>query len=183
MNKKISKTLLVLLITYLVAFYILKYAFPHIFLEMLISPNVIKLGDFLQSWTGYEHLYKLLATMLTLYLYVCAGCGKFKFKWYEAIYIVLGAVVCQCCFKFTPELYTHTTIFVMLLLSLLCKGNFAYSVVAFGIHGYMSQFLLSVRGFETILQYYNLATGLMLSLEGYVWLMVLALFFSLRRVK
>ncbi len=183
MNKKISKTLLVLFIIYAIAFYILKYAFPEIFIEMLISPTVMKFANFVDSWIGYQHIFKLCTTILTLYLFVCSSCGRFKFKWYELLYILIGSILCRCCIEFAPDFYTHTSISIMFLLAYLCKGRLSYSVSSFIIHGYLSQLTFKIKGFETIILHYNLVNGLMLSLEVYMWLIVLALFFSLKESK
>lgn len=180
MNKKISKTLLVLLIAYTIAFYILKYAFPELLLEMLVSPNVMKLGNFIDSWIGYQQITKFITTFITLYLFTSASCGKFKFKWYEFLYIIFGCVICRCCSEFFSEFYTHTSISVMLLLSLLCNGDFKQTVVSFIIYGYISQFSFKIKGFETIITQYNMANALMLGIEVYAVLMILTLFFKLK---
>ena len=180
MNKKISKTLLVLLIVYTIAFYILKYAFPEILVEMLISPNVMKFADFINSWIGYQHILKLFTTILTLYLFVCASCGRFKFRWYELIYVLVGSILCRVCAEYFYEFYTHTSISIMFVLAWLCKGKLGYATFSFVVHGYLSQLSFKIKGFETIITHYNLVNGLMLSLEVYVWLIVLALFFSLK---
>lgn len=181
MNKKISKTLLILLIIYSIAFYVIKYIYPELLLDFVVSENVISLGKFLESWKGFEIIYKLLSSFLTLYLFVCASCGKFKFKWYEVLYIVIATVLNRLCIQFLPELYTHTSISIMLLLATLLRGKLLNTSVTFIVHGYISQWLLSIRGFETILVKYNLASGIMLSMELFVVLLALSLFFNLRR--
>ena len=79
-----------------------------------------------------------------------------------------------------PNLYTHTAISMMLILATIFKGKLAYTTISFVIHGYLSQFLFSIRGFETILLNYNLVSGIALMVECYVWLIILALFFNLK---
>lgn len=181
MNKKISITLLILLIAYSVAFYVIKYAYPEILLNFVVSDNVIKFGNFLESWKGFEIIYKILSSFLTLYLFACACCGRFKFKWYEFLYIAIATILNRLVIQFLPELYTHTSISIMLILSALLKGDILNTAISFAVHGYLSQFLLKIRGFETILVKYNLASGIMLSFEMFVGLLVLALVFKLRR--
>ena len=50
MNIKIAKTMLILCIVYIVAFYILKFIFPEQLLLVVTDPNILKVGQFLESW-------------------------------------------------------------------------------------------------------------------------------------
>jgi hypothetical protein len=68
----------------------------------------------------------------------------------------------------------------MLLSAVVAKGNLKYATISFVLHGYLSQFLLSIRGFETITLYFNAISGFLINLEGFVWLALLAIMFYLK---
>ena len=180
MNKRIAKTLLILCIAYMIGYYILKFIFPEQLLLVVTDENIIKLGRFVDSNKIYKILLNTITTFITLLLFVFSSTGRFKLKWYEILYIIIGAIVCKLCAEFMPNLYTHTSISIMLILASLCKGKLSYTILTFVIHGYLSQFLFSIRGFETILIKYNTITGIALTIECYVWLIILALFFNLK---
>ena len=183
MNIKIAKTMLALCIIYIVGFYILKFIFPNTLLLVITDPTILKFGDFIQSWTGYLHIYQVLSSYLTFYLFVCASRGSFKLKWYEALYILGAVVICKLINMFAPDFYVHSSMSCMLLLAFLCKGKLGYTSISFTIHGLLSQFLFSIRGFETIIMKINVASGFVMSLECFVWLTLLGLIFYLKEKK
>lgn len=185
-NYKIAKTMLILCIVYLLGFYILKFAFPEILLQSITSPTILKLGKFINSWKGYEYIIRILCNFITFYLFACASSGKFKFKWYQWLTIALSVIVMTLVLDFLPKLYTHTSISMMFIIACICNGNIIYSTISFTLHGYLSQFLLEIRGFETILVKVSeagLLSTLILTVEAYVWLSLLAIIFYLKESK
>ena len=183
MNKKIAKTLLILCIAYMIGYYILKFIFAEQLLLVITDPNIIRLGKLIDGNVIYKYIFNLVTTFMTLLLFVFSSTGRFKLKWYEFMYVVLGTIICKLCAQFTPDLYTHTSISIMFLLALVCKGSLLYSVTSFTIHGYLSQFLFSIRGFETIMTKFTTATAIALMIECYMWLLILSLFFNLKENK
>ena len=146
-------------------------------------PNSLKFGEFLQSWIGYLHTAQMLSSILTYYLFICACRGSFKLKWYEFLYILGATVICKLVNTYIPEFYVHTSTCCMLFLGYLCKGKLLYVVTSFTIHGYLSQLLFKIRGFETVITQINYASALVLSIEGWVWLVLLGLVFYLKEKK
>ena len=183
MNKKIAKTLLILCSIYIVAFYVIKLIFPDILLQEITDPNILKLGEFIQNHIVITYIYYILSTYLTFYLFVSASKGNFKLKWQELLYILGGTAICILVSKLKPDLYVHTSTSVMFLLAWICKGKLSYSTISFVVHGFLSQFLTSIRGFETIITQINIASGIVLSFECWVWLLMLGLLFYLREKK
>lgn len=183
MNIKIAKTLLILNIVYIVAFYIIKFAFPDFLLLQITDPNVLKLGSFIESSFVTLEIYYCLSTFLTFYLFVCASRGSFKINWKELIYLIVAVIINELVTHFFPNLCVHTSTSLMFILALLCKGKILYTVPTFVTYGYLSQFLFSIRGFETIILNINIASGFILGLECYVWLFLFSLLFYLKEKK
>lgn len=183
MNKKIAKTLLILCVSYIVGYYILKFIFPEQLLLVVTDPNIIRLGTFVQSNIIVENIFRILTSFITYYLFSCACTGRFKFKWYEFLIILAFAIISRLCAIYLTNLYTHTSISIMLLLPTILKGKLLYTSTSFILHGYLSQFLFSIRGFETILTHYNLVSGIVLMIEGFVWLIILTIVFNLKEDK
>lgn len=180
MNKKIAKTLLVLSVLYICAFYVIKFIFPEFLLDQLTDPNVLALGNFLNSHTILLLGVGMLTTFLTFYLFVCASRGKFKLKLKEFIYIIAGVILSFVVTILAPNLMTHTSTSIMLLLALLCNGKKEYFIPTFIIHGYLSQFLSAIKGYETIITEINAVSGFMLGIEGWLWLFIFSLVFYLK---
>jgi hypothetical protein len=74
----------------------------------------------------------------------------------------------------------------MLLVSLLFKGKLSYTVISFSIHGYLLQFLMSIRGIETVIVEVlsiGVLSSFLLCIEGYLWLVLLSIIFYFKENK
>lgn len=186
MNYKIARTMLTLCIVYLIGFYILKFIFPDLLIQTITDPTVLKFGELLQKWVGFVHLFNVLGTLITFYLFTCAGTGRFKFTRVEVAIILGGVSVSLLIYYLLPEFYTHSSAALMLVTVWLCKGKLRNTVITFAIHGYLSQLLLSVRGFETVITAVPQAAllgGIILASEMYVWPILLAIIFNIKEGK
>jgi hypothetical protein len=65
----------------------------------------------------------------------------------------------------------------MLLSAVVAKGNLKYATISFVLHGYLSQFLFTIKGFETVVMFVNPLSGFVFSTESNFWLILLALIF------
>lgn len=186
MNYKIAKTMLVLCVVYLIGFYILKFIFPELLLQTITSPTVLQFGEFLKKSVFLEYLFSCISGIITYYLFACASSGKYKFNYKCYISFGLAEIISLLVMLFQPNLYTHTSISLMFLIAFICNGKLSYTVISFIIHGYLSQFLLSIRGFETvIIKFTEIGAlgGLILGFEMYVWLILLSIIFFLKENK
>lgn len=185
-NYKIAKTMLVLCVVYLIGFYILKFIFPDLLLQAITSKELLALGEFVNSWKGFEVIINCICNFIALFLFSCACSGIFKKSIKEILIIISAVFVNAIVYYFFPEFYTHTSISCMLIISLLCKGKLNYTVISFVLHGYLSQLLLYIRGFETVLvQFIKIGVigNFVISLEGYVWLALLSIIFYFKENK
>ena len=183
MNLKIAKTMLIICFVFIVAFYILKLIFPAQLLFIITDQNVLTFGNLIQERIWATHLLGVATTFVAYYLFVCAARGSFKLNWKQAIILIVATVIDFAVSEFYPPLMTHTSTSLMLLCAWLCKGKLSYTAVSFVLHGYLSQFLFSIRGFETVMTKINIASGLILMIEGWVWLVLLSLIFYLKEKK
>jgi hypothetical protein len=118
-----------------------------------------------------------LSSALAFYLFACAGSGRFKFNKIEIITLSAIIIVNNLVYYFIPSLYTHTCTSLMFLSALVVKGKLNYATISFVLHGYLTQFLTTIRGFETVIIYINPISGFILSTEANVWLLLLAIIF------
>ena len=186
MNSKVAKTMLALCIIYLIGFYVLKFFFPELLLQTITSEPIKAIDKFLNSWIGFSYIVAFIFGCLTFYLFACASSGKFKFHWAKLLTIAVFNIVLAVVLDFLPGLYTHTSIVFMLITAWVCDGKLPYTVISFTIHGYLSQFLLSIRGFETIiLADYSIGaiSCFVLTTEAYIWLCLLAIIFYIKENK
>lgn len=161
-------------------FYVLKFIFPSLLIQAITSPTLLRLGEFFNLWIGFPIILNYLTTLLTLYLFTCASIGQFVKNKHNFAVIISGTILISLFYYLIPSLYTHACSSIMLLVAFLCKGKFLYCIVSFAIHGFLSQFLFAIRGFETIItriESIGVVSALVLGLEGCLWLIILATLF------
>lgn len=183
MNYKVAKTMLVLCVVYLVGFYVLKFFFPEVLLQTITNPTIIRFGEVMNEYKILEYVFRLTSNYVVFYLFACASSGKFKFDLWQYLTLIGFVIIATIFIEFLPNLYTHTSIVLMFLSALICKGNLLYATISFTIHGYLSQFLGAIRGFETVMIYFNAISGFLIATEGYVWLLLLAIIFNIKENK
>ena len=183
MNYKVAKTMLVLCVVYLIGFYVLKFAFPELLLQTITSPTVLRLGEMMSRFVLLEFVLMFISNFLTFFLFSCASSGNFKFNWKQYVVILSATVINIIFVTFVPTLYTHTSISLIFICALACKGKLNYTTISFVLHGYLSQLLFTIRGMETVMVYLTPISGLLLGLEGFVWLSLLALIFYFKEKK
>ena len=183
MNYKIARTMLTLCVVYLVGFYILKFIFPNLLVQAITSPTVLKFGEFLNKWVGFSHIINILGTTITFYLFDCASCGRFKFHKVEFVIIGAAILINLVVYYLVPQFYTNASTALLLLMAWLCGGELRNTAISFAIHGCLSQLLLSIRGFETVITTVpnaKILCCLVLGTEMYVWLILLAIIFNIK---
>lgn len=183
MNRKLSLSLLALCSAYLIAFYIIKFAFPEWLLLQVTHPAIVRVGQFFQSSIWLMKSFQIFTTFVTFYLFVCAARGKFSLTLYEALYILAASVINKVVTIYLVEYAVHTSTSLMFLLVVLCKGKIQYAVPSFVVYGYATQMMLKIRGFATILKTFSVATGTILGIEAWVWLFVFTLIFKMKEDK
>ena len=183
MNIKIAKTMLILCVVYMIGFYILKFIFPEQLLLVVTDPNIIHFGTLVQERMWATHIVWFISTFTSYYLFSSACRGSFKLNWKQLIILLVATTIDFCAVEFFPDLLTHTSISLMLLIALLFKGKMSYTVISFVIHGYLSQFLFSIRGFDTIILMINPINAIVFTMECWVWMVLLALIFYLKEKK
>lgn len=181
MNRKVFITLLILVCSYLVAYYILKFAFPEKFLLCLTGTGLLKFGEFLQTHRVINEIISNLMTILTFYLFACACSSKLRLSWKETIFVVLLAIGTNYSYVLIPEYSVHVSTTAMLLCATICRGNLLKTTITFGVYGTVQLFLLKIRGVETILPKINQASVYALGLESIVVLLLFYIIFNFKK--
>ena len=181
MNRKVFITLLSLVCAYLVAYYILKFAFPEQFLLCITGTNLLKFGSFIESHKVLYYIISVFLSSFVFYMFAC-GCGsKLYLNWWQTLTVVCCGICNILVGTFVPTIIVHTSVVLMLLSSLIVNGKIFNTVLIFSVHGYCQLFLLNIRGFEKILPVMNFGTNLALSFEAYVWLILFYVVFNFKK--
>ena len=178
MNKKVLKVMIGLVVVFLLALYLLKFAFPEMFVIAVENKTFIEIGNYIDSHDWSYYLFGICTAFITYWFYFCAVFKKWYLNWIQAL-IVLGIVGASIGLSFVdPQLTTAFTICAMLLIPLIFKADMTYGAIVFSIH-YLAQALtLSIR--EVNVMYGNTLIFTLLTIECFFWLL---LFYLIPHIK
>lgn len=181
MNKKVFISMLVLTISFLVSFYVLKIFFPQEFVMSIQNEQLIKIGNFIDSHQWAYYIFNIIISLITYYLYCCAVCRKLYLKWYELL-IVFATIGISIGLSFVDsQILSHFSICAMLILPLLFGGKLKETAIVFSVHGLAQILSLNIRNLPMYIQYYNSLFFMLLSLEMYFWLLLFYVIFNYKK--
>ena len=102
MNKKVLKTMIALVIIFLVALYVLKIFFPKEFVLAIQNKNLITIGNYVDSHKWASILMGFAISLIFDYLYFGAVCQTMKLKWYLVLIILSYNITYSCFFFLAP---------------------------------------------------------------------------------
>ena len=178
MNKKVLKTMIVLVAVFLVSLYVLKIFFPQQFVMALSNDTIKSVGDYIDNHTWLLYLCSGITAFITYWLYCCACCGRKWLKWYECLEILGVIVIVRVVSLFDNNISTAIQFSSFIFLPALMKGNLKNMAIVATIH-YLAQTLsLGIRNLPIFLTTTNFATILLMTFECYFWLLLNYLLFS-----
>lgn len=178
MTKNVIKTMLWLVIGYLVTWYILKIFFPDIFLLQINNERLIAIGDFIDKHFILDKLLGLAMSYITYSLYLGALC-EFKFLNLKQSLIVCGVYVGSCIIEqLDVNLNVYYNIIAMIVLPSIFNCNSKRLALVFSAHFICQWLSLSIRQLSTKVLSFNSLTCLIMTMECYFWLLLWYLWFN-----
>lgn len=172
MNKKVLKTMIGLVVVFLVALYVIKIFFPQEFVMVIENEQFIKIGNYIDSHKWAYYLFGICTSFITYWLYFGAVCRRWLLNWKQllAIFIVIGGSIglsfvdSKICSAFTTG--------AMLCLPLLLKGDMRYVPIVFSVHLFAQNITLAIRNLPMYIANYNSVIFFALTLECYIWMVL-----------
>ena len=182
MNKKVFIAMLILTISFLVSFYVLKIFFPQEFVMSIQNEQLIKIGTFIDTHKWAYYLFGSFTSFVTYYLYCCAVCKRLRLKWYECL-IILATILISIGLTFTnnANLLSHFNVCSMFILPLIFGGKLKETAIVFSVHGLAQILTLGIRNLPIYIAYYNSLIFAMLTLECYFWLILFYIIFNYKQ--
>ena len=173
MNKKVIKTMIALVIAFLLGYYVLKIFFPEQFVMTITNEHIVAFGEFVDEHLWLHIILGTITSFITYWLYTCACCCKSRLGWKNCLIILSVCVAVQIIYYFVDNsVFTPLSTATMLLIPAFIGAKAKCIAVVFSIHG-MSQWLSTrIRNLPFMLTNVNYATILLLGLECYFWLLL-----------
>lgn len=178
MTKKVIKTMLILVVCYLFAWYILKIFFPDLFLLQINNERLIAIGEFIDTHFWLDKLLGLVMSYITYSLYLGALC-EFKYLNLKQSLIVIGVYIGGVIVQYLDfTLVTYYNILSMIILPAIFNCDSKRLALVFSAHFVCQWLSLAIRQLSTKVLSFNSMTCLIMSLECYFWLLLWYLWFN-----
>lgn len=181
MNKKVLKTMIALVVVFLVAMYVLKMFFPEEFVMAIENEVLINIGKYVDNNAWAYYLFGVITSFVTYCLYCSAICKKWVLKWYEYLIILVTIAINITLNKYAPDFYYHFNICSMIILPYIFGGKLKEVCVVYGIHGLSQILSLGIRNLPLYMKNINTLTLYAVGFESYLWLFLFYLFFNYKK--
>lgn len=173
MNKRVLKTMIYLIMSELLVWYILKFFIPEKFVLVINNERIIKAGHYIDTHLWLRIICIYITAFITYWFYIGACCKKLKLNWYHTSIILFIITISVIIWKILPDFIMLYNILAMLGLPLLFKAKFKITYTVFTVH-ILSQYLsMNIRGLSSLVLNTNYASMFLMTLECYFWLILL----------
>lgn len=181
MNKKVLKTMIALVIVFLLACYILKIFFPEQFVMSIENENLIAIGNYIDNNAWAYYLFGIVTSFLTYWLYLCAVCKQWYLKWWQCL-IVLAVIGASIGLSFYDEtIYSALSYTSFVFLPFIFKANLKEVAITYTIHTFAQHITLSIRDLPLLLTNINSLIFTFITIECYLWLLLFYIYFNYKK--
>lgn len=183
MNRNVIKTMLILCISELIVWYILKLFIPQYFVLQINSPVLLKIGAYIDSHTDLRACLNIITAFITYWLYLCAILKQKKLSLTWCLIVILVILISFFIEALYPEYVGYYSLLMMLILPAILGADLKTTALVFTIH-FIAQFLsLQIRGLAQQVLSFNTVSFLILTLECYFWLLLFYLYYNYKEGK
>lgn len=183
MNKKVLKTMIALVIVFLLACYILKIFFPEQFVMSIENEKLIAIGNYIDNNEWAYYLFGIVTSFLTYWLYLCAVCKKWYLNWWQCL-IVLAVIGASIGFNFVDvNLCSALSYSSFIFLPFIFKAELKPVAIVFTTHIFAQFLTTSIRNLPVYIQYYNSLIFAFLTFECYLWLFLFYIYYNYNKEK
>lgn len=179
---------LILIITILLVLNIAKWFFPEFVIEVAQTPQIVKFGQYVDTHKWAWYLFSIFNSFILSWFYCCA-CLRKKYLNIKDIVVTLIFIGLTYVFlEYLPQQYVGLSLIIQIIhpmvLAIISKNQdykVLYSTgICFAVNNICQLFSLEIRGLINLITQYNIATFTMLSIDGYIWIILLYFLFNFK---
>lgn len=181
MNKKVFRTMIALVVIFLVALYILKIFFPEQFILSVENKTIIAIGNYIDSNEWAYYLFGILTSFITYWLYLCAVCRKWYLNWWQCL-VVLAVIGASIGLSFYDETLCSALSYTsFVFIPFIFGAKLTPVAITYTIHTFAQHITLSIRNLPLFIAYYNSLIFAFLTMECYLWLLLFYIYFNYKK--
>lgn len=183
MSKKVIRTMIYLVMVFLVGLYVVKIFLPEQFVMAISNPVIVKVGNFITSNWWLDEICAFIASFITYWLYLGAILHRWTLNWKQILVSFVTIAATHLLYELDPTIASSFSIIAMIALPAMFKGNSREIAVCFSIHSIAQALSIRIRNLPFLLTDVNSIIIILMSIECYFWLLLLYLFFNYRDIK
>ena len=181
MNKKVFKTMIALVVIFLIALYVLKIFFHEQFVLSVENKTIIAIGNYIDSNEWAYYLFGIFTSFLTYWLYLCAVCRRWYLKWYEilTVLVVIGGSIGLSLWD--TNVYSAYSVITFIVLPVIFKSDLKTVATVFTIHSLSQTMSLTIRNLPMYITSPNSLTMFIMTFDCYLWLLLLYFYYNYKK--
>lgn len=183
MNKKVLKIMLVLCVAFLCTLYVLKMFMPEQFVISIENEVLIKIGNYIDTYTWAEYSFGILTSFITYWLYLCAVCKRWYLSILQSAIVLITIGLSIGCSFLDINLYTALSYTSFIFLPVLFKAKLKETGIVYTIHIFSQFISLSIRNLPMYMTNVNSLVLVTAGIETYLWLILFYLYYNYKEAQ
>jgi hypothetical protein len=170
----------------LVGFYVLKIVCPQFIVGVAETPNIVILGNFIDSNKVCFYIFHFIVGLFGSYIYSCACCRVKRLNRNQTIVLLSFLIFSIVCQEFMADIYTpynYVSIIIMpFIIAYISKNvsekTFMSTAICFTVDVMAQAFSMKIRNVVIMTNCVNSATMFVLLIDLVIWRLLLYMYFN-----
>lgn len=178
MNKKVLKTMIALVVIFLVAMYVLKIFFPQEFVMAIQNEKIVAVGNYIDSHKWAYYLFGICTSFITYWLYCCAVCKRWYLNWWQCLVVLATIGASILLNKYDVNLYTALTYLSFVFLPCIFGSDLKRVTICYSVHLTSQMLTLSIRNLPMYMTSINSLVLYAVGFESFLWLVLFYMMYN-----
>ena len=180
---------LVLVIAILVVLNVAKWVFPEFVIEVAQTEQIVKFGQYVDTHKWAWYLFSISNSFILSWFYCCACLRKKYLNMKDIVVTLLFIGLTYVILELLPQQYVGLSLTIQILhpmILAIINKNKDYKVlystgICFAVNNICQLFSLTIRNIGQLILCYNVATITILTIDLYIWTILLYFLFNYKR--
>ena len=181
MNKKVLKTMIALVVAFLLGFYILKIFFPEQFMMSIQNENFVKIGNFIDGKLWISLICSGITSFVGTYLFSCVVTRRWYLPLRETIVLLVIIIGSTLLCLYDEILGAGIMTMSMFIIPAMLKADLRTTTIVYCTHSLSQLLSLKIRNLPIYLTNVNSIISIFMMGECYLWLLLFYLYFNYKK--
>ena len=172
MYNKVFKTMILLVITFILGLYVMKFFFPEKFVMIIENETLVSIGHFIDERWWLQEICDIFFSFITYWLYLGAVLRKWTLNWKEILAVLITIGISHGLYFIDAGISTYIPLIAMIILPAIFGSNLKIVAMVYSVHCLAQLLSTSIRSLPTLLTDVNYVTIVLMTIECYFWLLL-----------